>query len=647
MTKKQYDFSGIGTAYEIRCDDDRIIKKGTFDYQDGETVPFVWRHGHDSMDNILGHSVLKKVDNPPGMRVFTFFNDTENGAKAKKLVRNGDLKYLSVWANKLKEHVVNGARHVSHGKIREVSLVIGGQNPGAKIDEVIVHGHGGFEEIEEDGGIIYSGFEIELATPEDITHASEVEEVEEVVEVEEVEEVEEVVEVESSLEHEATEDEETVRDILNTFNDDQKRLLYLVLAHEAGAFEDDFEFETDSKDGGSDVKVDDLKDVLDSLSEKQLLVLETVMADFKVESAKIKHSVGDEQHMTTNIFNPDSEAEEAVLSHDAINGILSGAITGRKESLKNEFIAHGITNIENLFPESQLVGNKSPDFLKDEDGWVGVVMDGVKKQPFARIRTHHADITAEEARARGYITGDQKIEQVFPVFRRSTTPQTVYKLQKLDRDDVIDITDFDVVIWMKTEMRMMLREEIARAILVGDGRSAADPSRINPDHIRPVWGDDPLYTMVHTVPETATMLERIDAVVRAQIDYKGSGNLTFFGSPQLIVEMLLIRDMNDRRVYETESALADAMGVNKIVRVPAMKELVREDTGTEYQLLGVILDLRDYSLGADKLGHLTFFEDFDIDYNKHAYLYESRQSGALTRPHCAIVIELELVGGGE
>jgi HK97 family phage prohead protease len=614
----KHDFSGLATAYEIPCEDNRVIRKGTFDHQDGQRVPLVWRHNHDDLDNVLGHAILRVNEEPPGIRAFAKLNDTPNGKRAKVLIKNGDISALSIWANQLKESVMGAKRYVSHGQIRELSLVLSGKNRGAFIDEVLMHSADGYEEFVEDSAYIGSGFEIEIPEPEEI------------------------------IEHESddAEDEkkgETLGDVLETFNERERVLLSALLAHEAGAFEDDFELTDIEEDGEApDIDLDDMEEVYNSLSDKKKRALLIVVEDFTKEVSNIKHESEEDQTMTQDIFNSKgTDKEDGVLTHEAVQDVLSDAMTRRPSSLKQAFLEHGITDIETLFPDHKVIGGAAPDIFKDEDSWVSTVMNGVHKSPFARTKTRYADLTGEEARARGYIKGNEKLEEVFPVLQRTTDPQTVYKKQQLDRDDIVDITEFDVVAWLKQEMRMMLRAELARQILVGDGRSAMSPDYIDPTKIRPIWTDHEVYSEKIVLEANTPVDEQIDAVVRAHVDYQGTGRPTFFASPQVIVEMLLLKDLDGRRIYPTRQTLAAALDVADIVDVPVMKNLTRNDGVDDLDLVGIVVNLRDYNLGMDRMGQTAFFDDFDIDFNQYKYLYESRQSGALIRPKSAIVIEMK------
>jgi len=475
-------------------------------------------------------------------------------------------------------HLREVDKNVLHGMIREVSLVHSGANPGARIENIIEHMDG-----EEEEAIIMTGETIELyhadgGKPEE----------------------------KKDDDDDKDDDEETVKDVIDTMNEKQKKVMYALIGQ--------------------------------ALEEKG-------------ENKEAKHSEEGEDEMKHNLFEG-AEEQGAVLSHSDILDIFKDAKENGslKKSVENAFLQHGITVPEDeviddyLFPEARNL-NVPPEFIKREDSWVSKVMNGTHHTPFSRIRSMFADITADEARARGYVKGNKKIEEVFSLLKRETTPQTIYKLQKMDRDDIIDITSFDVVAWIKAEMRMMLNEEIARAVLVGDGRTALDTSKIKEDNIRPIWTDDPLFTInkVVTLASTATDTEKgkayIKAALKARKDYKGSGNPTFFTTEDILTDMLLIEDLNGRRIYESITTLATAMRVKDIITVPVMENLTRTVSGTTRNLIGLIVNLNDYNIGADKGGAIATFEDFDINFNKYEYLIETRCSGALTKPYSAIALE--------
>lgn len=511
-----------------------------------------------------------------GVFAYCFFNNSRSAMDAKEAVQHGDIDQLSIYAN----HLQQRGSDVLHGMIREVSLVHSGANPGARIEDIVQHMDG-----EEEEAIIFTGETLELF------HADDKEE-----------------EKEDKKEDEDKKDdgEETVQDIIDTMNDKQKTVLFALVGNAL-------------EEGSGDKEA--------------------------------KHSDEGDYDMKHNLFEG-TEEQGAVLSHSDIAAIFADARESGslRKAVDKAFLEHGITVPagevidDYLFPEAKNL-NVPPEFIKREDSWVSKVMNGTHHTPFSRIRSMFADITADEARARGYVKGNQKVEEVFSLLKRETTPQTVYKLQKMDRDDVIDITSFDVVAWLKAEMRMMLNEEIARAVLVGDGRNALSTDKIKEDNIRPIWTDNSLFTInkVVTLASSATDTEKgkayIKAALKARKDYKGSGNPTFFTTEDILTDMLLIEDLNGRRIYESITALATAMRVKEIVTVPVMENLTRTVSGTTRNLIGLIVNLDDYNIGADKGGAVSTFEDFDINFNKYEYLIETRCSGALTKPYSAIALE--------
>ena len=578
---ENFDFSGWATRNDLKCSDGRIIRKDAFKSNDGQKVPLVWNHQHSDPNEVLGHAVLENRDE--GVYAYCKFNDTESGRTAKLLVQHGDVNALSIYANQLKQQGPN----VMHGNIRELSLVLAGANPGAFIESVIKHG----EESDEEG-IIYTGENITLSHSEPAEEPKKSEE-EELKHTDDKKEDTKVAE-----EPKKNEGEETVADVFNTLNEKQKTVVYAMIGQ---ALEDN------------------------------------------------NNSEGGDEEMKHNVFDKDTENQENVLSHDAMETIIADG--KRYGSLKESFLAHaeeyGIKEIETLFPEPKSLNNP-PEFIKREMGWVQKVMSGVHHTPFSRIKSSFADITEDDARAKGYIKGKLKKEEVFSLLKRTTTPTTIYKKQKLDRDDMIDITDFDVVAWLKSEMRMMLDEEIARAILVGDGRLASSDDKINESNIRPIWKDEDLYNIKATieVDAAATPDQKAKAAIRAIIksrkNYKGSGNPALYTTEDFLTDCLLLEDMNGRVIYDTEEKLRTALRVSSIITVPVMEGLSRkDDEGNDLDLLGIIVNLNDYNVGADKGGAINMFDDFDIDYNQQKYLIETRCSGALIKPFSAISIEMK------
>ena len=580
---ERFDFSGWATKANLKCSDGRTIMKDAFKHNDGQTVPLVWNHQHNDPNEVLGHALLENRDE--GVYAYCTFNDTESGKTAKLLVQHGDVNALSIYANQLKQKMSN----VLHGNIREVSLVLAGANPGASIDSIIMHG----EESDEEA-IIYTGEEITLA------HSSDAKDSEGTTKEDN----------KMADDIKKTDGEETVADVFNTLSEKQKTVVYAMIGQ---ALED------------AGVTDDDDEDYEDEMG----------------------HSEGDD-YMKRNVFDND-EQQDDVLSHAAMETIIGDA--KRFGSLKESFLAHadeyGIEQIDYLFPEAKTLNNP-PEFIKRDTGWVSTVMGAVHHTPFSRIKSVFANITEDEARAKGYIKGNLKKEEVFSLLKRTTTPTTIYKKQKLDRDDVIDITDFDVVAWLKSEMRIMLDEEIARAILIGDGRLSSSDDKINETNIRPVVSDAELYTIRQKVSVAANATDddkakaMIKSAVKARKNYKGSGNPTFFTTEDWLTNALLLEDTQGHRLYKNDSEVAAAMRVSKIVTVPVMEGVKGPEGG---DLIGIIVNLADYNVGADKGGAVNMFDDFDIDYNQQKYLIETRCSGALIKPYSAIELELDVAAG--
>lgn len=584
---KQYDFSGWATRNDLKCADGRTIRKDAFKEQDGQTVPLVWQHMHDSPDNVLGHALLENRDS--GVYAYCTFNETAAGQNAKQLVEHKDVTALSIYANRLKQK----SGDVLHGVIREVSLVLAGANPGAFIDvPVLEHG-----DEEPDEAIIYTDEEISLS------HAD-------------AEETKEEVKEEKPVAEQGK--EKTVKDVFDSMTEEQKNVVYFMIgqALEGKGGEDAAEH---SDNDGEDEEA--LKhNVFDNDTPQTSLSHEDVQKIFANGKRLGSLKAAVEEAMA-----------DGIIQHDVMNS--------PKYTADGNTYEYGIANIDYLFPDYKNISN-TPEFIRRNTEWVSVVMNGVRHTPFSRIKTVFANITMEEARARGYIKGNRKVEEVFSLLKRTTDPQTVYKKQKLDRDDVIDVTDFDVVAFMKGEMRGMLDEEIARAILIGDGRLATDDDKIQEAHIRPIATDDELFT-IH-VPVTAgsddaaTAKAIIRAFIKNRKNYKGSGNLTFFTTEDWLSEMLLLEDGFGHALYNDVNALATKLRVNRIVPV----QLMEGKTVDGVPLVGIAVDLKDYNVGADKGGAVAMFDDFDIDYNQMKYLIETRCSGALIRPYSAIVVTI-------
>lgn len=583
---KDYDFSGWATKNNLLCSDGRTILKDAFKNDDGVTVPLVWNHQHNDPSNILGHALLENRDE--GVYAYCKFNDSEPGKNAKLLVEHGDVSALSIYANQLKQQGGN----VLHGAIREVSLVLAGANPGAFIDSVISHSEDiNNEYIDDedinDEAIIYTGENICLAHAE-----KQMEETTKV--MEEKKEMAPETKTEEPKKEEPKK-EKTVQDIFDTLNEEQKKVVYALIGQ----------------------------------------VIE------EAENKNSKDIEGGKKEMKHNVFENDKENQENVLQHSDVQAIFADA--KRYGSLKDSVLQHGITNIDYLFPEAKDV-NAAPEFIKRDMGWVEKVMRSVHHTPFSRIRSTFANITEEDARAKGYIKGKLKKDEVFSLLKRSTTPTTVYKKQKLDRDDVVDITDFDVVAWLKSEMRMMLDEELARAFLIGDGRISSSDDKINEQNIRPIYNDDDLYTVkaVIEVSQTATAEEKTKAFIKSVIknrkEYKGTGSPTLYTTEDVVSDCLLLEDANGRFIYDNIDKLKNVLRVADIVTVPVMEGAKGKNQG---DLLAILVNLADYNVGADKGGAVNMFDDFDIDYNAQKYLIETRCSGALVKPYSAIAFEMK------
>ncbi len=577
MAKETFDFSGWATRNDIKCSDGRTIRKDAFKHCDGQTVPLVWNHNHTDADNVLGKALLENRNE--GVYAYCSFNGTENGKNAKELVKHGDIVSLSIYANQLKQ---NGG-DVIHGAIKEVSLVLAGANPGAKIENVMAHG-----ELDEESATIWNGvtelkFDVDVDT-DAISHA-------------------------------------------------------------------DAQEEPAKKEDSEEGKEETIADVYNTLTEKQKLVVNALIGAALEEKAENDDQEEDEK-MKHNAFEQTNEIETNVLSHSDLVDVIADA--KKSGSLKDAYIAkcnekevdlqHSITNLDVLFPEVKAINN-TPVTINDDTNWVAKVMGSVHHTPFSRVKMMAFDITGEEARARGYIKGNKKEEEVIAALRRETSPQTVYKLQKLDRDDIIDVTDFDVVAYIKNEMRGKLDEEIARAILIGDGRSSASKDKINPLHIRPILGDDPTYVISKQLKRDASADDYIFAkqfikeVIKSRKDYKGKGNPTLFCTEDLLTDMLLIEDRNQRAMYDTMDKLKTALRVADIVTVSCFENQTRKVGEQNLKLMAILVNLSDYNIGADKGGAVSMFDDFDINFNKYEYLIETRCSGAMVQPYGAVTFE--------
>jgi len=585
------DFSGYATRANVKCSDGRTIKPEAFQHMDGQEVPLVWGHGHKDINNVLGKAVLHaRAD---GIYADCYTNDTNSGEIAKKIVRHGDVKALSIFANQLLER---GAE-VLHGNIREVSLVLAGANRGAFIDNVVVtHGDGYDDEVLAEEAVISAGEQPVLA------HSDESDEDDEELEDDESDESDDDEDEDDELEHA---DGDTIKDVIGTMNEEQQDVLYYLVAEAMNKNSDD------SAEHGENTEEGDLT-----------------------------HQEGNED-MPRNAFehndgaNDSSERRGSTLTHDQLSTIIEeGKANG---SFKDALLAHadeyGITNIEMLFPDATAVSNK-PEWITRRMEWVEKVLGATKKLPYAKIKSWSADLTHEEARAKGYIKANVKKEQFFAIQKRETGPKTIYKKQRLDRDDILDITEFDVVSWLWVEMNFMLREEIARAILVGDGREVDDPDKIDETKIRPVAHDDPFYTDVLVVPANVSGEAMVEAVIRGRENYKGKGQPDAYMTRSVLNDMLLVKDKMGRRLYRNRAELASELEVNEIVLVPVLEDQHTDDG----DILMILVNLADYSVGTNKGGEITKFSDFDIDVNQEKLLIEGRMSGALTEHKTAQVV---------
>ena len=636
-----YDFCGWATRNDLKCSDGRIIRRDAFKHNDGMTVPLVWNHDHTDPYRVVGHALLENRDE--GVYAYGKFNSTDLGKTAKIYVEHGDITQLSIYANQLKQQGPN----VLHGAIKEVSLVLAGANPGAFIENVMKHG----EESDEEA-YIFTGENISLYHADEEETEEESEVTEEIVEddIEEEEKGEEEVEETNKIEH--SEKEETVADVFNTLSEKQKTVVYAMIGQaleDAGVeMDDDDDTEKDVKHADSDDDSEEtVADVFNTLSEKQKTVVYALIGQ-ALEDAGVEaddESKGGNNNMKHNVFDHDEMVEENVLTHSDMVAILEDA--KRNGSLKEAVLQHGIEEIGVLFPDNKSL-DKEPQFIKRDDTWVADVLGSVHHTPFARIKSIFADVTMETARAKGYAEtrkGKIKYEEVFKLLKRTTNPTTVYKKQKLDRDDVVDINDFDIVPWLKAELRMMLNEEIARAILIGDGREVDNEDKIDEECIRPIWKMEELFTVREVIEmeasATADAKARafIKAAIKSRKKYKGSGNPVMFMPEDMLTDCLLIEDTNQRVIYDTVEKLAAALRVRKIVPVPVMENLTRTDDDGTFALAGIYVNLKDYNVGTDKGGEINMFDDFDIDFNQLKYLMETRCSGSLVKPHSAVVIE--------
>lgn len=594
MNKSDYDFSGWATRSNIKCSDGRTIMNDAFKENNGQKVPLVWNHQHDDPSEVLGHALLENRSD--GVYAYCKFNNTESGQNAKALVQNGDVDKLSIYANKLK----TVANNVIHGCIREVSLVLAGANPGAYIDSVIVHGEG--SEIEEEG-VIYTSENIDVIEHADSSDDKEPKK----------DEKEETVKMENKdpEKKEEQKKDKTVQEVFDTLNEEQKDAVYAIVGQAV----------EDAKKDSSDDEENNKKE-------------------------------GESEDMKHNVFDKDDNQE--VLMHSEM---INEAIRDAKKygSMKESFLAHAeannMENYEILFPDATEL-YKEPRVIEEDRSWVAKVMNKVHHTPFSRVKTTFGRMSETEARAKGYIKGNLKTDIKMSFLNRVTTPTTVYIKNDIDRDDVIDITDFDIVAWQKREMRKNLDKELALAMLLGDGRNVSDPNKINEQNIRPVIKDNEMYTIQYTVTDGVDYNNAnnshsendsvtkgvIRAAIKSRKQYKGSGRPTFYTTEDLLTDMLLIEDQNGRLIYDSIQKLCTALRVDEIVTIPEMEGEAYKD------IYGIIVNMADYTAGADKGGSVNMFDDFDIDYNQMKYLMETRMSGALTVPYSAIVLKKEVKG---
>ena len=690
-----YDFCGYATKNDLLCADGRVIRHDAFKESDGQIVPLVWQHVHSDPTNVLGHALLENRDD--GVYAYATFNNTPTGKHAKEMVKHGDISAMSIYANRLKQYGTD----VVHGIIREVSLVLAGANPGAYIENIsFAHADGTYTDV-DDEAVIYSGPD----TIDYISHADEEDEVgDDILDQlsdEQIDAINRIIDaaINGAIDDLDDEDvlddltpdqleaigdliEDAVSDALEHADDDDDEYYDDDDLDEDDYDEDDFDEDEDEDDDVQHSYYDDdeyydydydydirhadddptVEDVWNTLNEEQKNLVYFLIGQANEDDAAEHSAIYDGGFdMKHNVFDDAYYDDEDVLTHDEFDAIMADAYNAN--SLRDVFLAHGITNLDVLFPEAKLV-TPTPEMISRDMGWVDQLWNAIKRTPFARIKSTAANITAPEARARGYVKGNLKAEEVIVLLSRETSPQTVYKKQKLDRDDVIDITDIDVIAWMKQEMRVMLNEEICRAILVSDGRGSTHADKIKEDKIRPIYQDTDVYTIHYEITYGANDTEDqkaskiADAAVRARKDYKGSGTPWLFASNEVISDMMLAKDTIGRRLYKDEDELKAALRVSKIVECPILENVTRNRaadatagiTAATMDLKALIFNPIDYTVGADKGGAVSLFDDFDIDYNQMKYLIETRISGALTKPYSAIALEVEhpaTTGGNE
>ena len=632
VVKKGYDFAGYATKNNILCTDGRTIRKNAFKSQHGKTVPLVWNHGHDDPGNVIGHALLENRND--GVYCYCYLNNNEKAESTKEIINHEDVSSLSIYAN----HLTQKGGDVVHGLIREVSVVLAGANSGAEVEWFPGIAHGDDEEADMDGFILRGYYEDDFIAHADKKKLPDEDEDEEDEDEEETDESED--EDEEDTSEESDEDEEDEK--MNKKN----------LKHA----------DTDNDEKASGGKEKTVQDVIDSMNKEQQDVLYALVgaaaegnnSSEDEEDENVKHNVFDTDTRTGNYLSHSDEA--SIIANAKRVGSLKDAFIQHCESMnldEDDVLMHaddddpaakyGISQIEALFPEHRNLNNP-PEWVKRDTTWVPKVLNGAHHTPFSRIKSQYANITEDEARAKGYFKGNLKKEEVFSLLRRTTDPTTIYKKQKLDRDDQIDITDFDVVAWIKAEMRVMLDEEIARAILIGDGRLTSDEDHIPEDHIRPIWKEFDFFAVKVTITLKAGATDDdkarafIRACIKARRYYKGSGSPTMFTTEDVISDALLLEDGIGHSLYDTEQALATKCRVSSIVPVEVMEGAT---DATQGDLAAIIVNMSDYNVGADKGGAVSMFEDFDIDYNQNKYLIETRCSGALTKPYSALVISFK------
>lgn len=575
--KKTFDFSGYATKVDLKCSDGRTIKKDAFKHNDGQKVPLVWQHLHNDPENILGYALLEHRDD--GTYTYCAFNSTEKAKTAKELVEHGDITALSIHANQLKQK----GNDVLHGDIKEVSLVLAGANPGAFITNLSIEHGDGTLETDDSEAVIYTSEKISLT---DIDHKDG--------------------------------GDETLGDVFDTLTETQKEVVYAMLAHKF----------TEKSDG--DGKEDEEK-----------------KEDPK--NTKIEHSTkGGVKIMKRNVFEQIGKGEgdtnkQTTLTHDQFQAVMTEAQkpgSSFKTALMHLAPDYGIENIDILFPDARSLAG-DPEWLKREDDWVQGILNGIRKTPFSRIKSIIADMDIDTARAKGYIKTTEKKEVYFSMSKRETLPCTVYVKQKLDRDDIIDVVDFDVVAMVRMQLRTLLDEELAQAALIGDGREVEDPYKIKETCIRPIWTDVDLYAVKEELATKTEYDEMVKAIALSGKNYKGSGNATLYTTNAVHMNMLWITDTIGRRLYESDATLCAALGVTKIVEIPQLEGKVRASGDDSMELIAIKVNLKDYTFGADKGGQIASFDDFDIDFNQYKYLMETRCSGCLVKPKSAQIFEFK------